>query len=165
MHIVDSPVFFSHCLILHYDKGDFKMKYKTVLTLYFWKLFCIKAPTRHGEIFIRLKDFGKVIVRVKFIVIKVDHGSLFTTCLVTCLLLFSSLCFYDICMWDLFKQYPCKHALFHYFHEISNYFENSFPLHVNFIGPALRSQTALKNCSIYTWRFHCGNFPNDNKIL
>ena len=33
------------------------------------------------------------------------------------------------------------------------------------LRPVMRSQATFRNCSIYTWRFHCGNFPNHSIIL
>ena len=46
--------------------------------------------------------------------------------------------------------------------EISNRFEKLFRLHGNFTTGNLKP---LSKIVPFAWQFHCGIFPNDNKIL
>ena len=46
--------------------------------------------------------------------------------------------------------------------EISNLFAKLFRLHGNFI---IANLEPLSKIVSFAWQFHCGIFPNDNKIL
>ena len=92
------------------------LKCEIIITLYYWKLFRIKAAAVHGEKFVVILDFRKNDLAVKSIIIKVEDGSLFPICLVTCLFTFSYLCFFGFGLhgwfkWHTFNAFTSDHCM------------------------------------------------------